>query len=547
MGQERTVLKKDASLRNRPNSSRGHLGTPQTRTMLRYTNRICNVLGISCVFVVLAPFFDCHQAYSQGRLETTIFASAELSANKRARVYLPPSYDSSDKRYPVFYFLHGTGGSPDDFFSSLDADGIADGLIADGLMQEMIIVGVDGQTKYSVSYYVNSEVNGNHEDYVVGELVDHIDSKYRTLPQRNSRGIAGHSTGGYGALLYGMKYPDLFGAVYSFSGGSLCYSRPECVVFLGEDQAVFSDGIRSLFGDVGSNLAGVTDPSDVRGALRQEIFSMAAAFSPNLDNEPLLVDLPFELPSLTVVQDTRDKWFEHDLFALLKDHSQDLSSLNGLVLDVGDRDEIGLFTENEAFHEALLDAGVSHEFDVFSGGHNSRFNERITKSFEFFSNTLAASGQPACDFTGDGLCLVDDIDHLVAEIANGPPSSNFFDLDTSGDVDDADVDRWLLLAAEQNGYSNPYVRGDSNLDGTVNAADLNNLALNWRKNGAPSWSGGDFWANGIVDSTDLNALALNWRQSIPMASSESVAVPEPTAWLLMILGITLACRRAICG
>ena len=275
----------------------------------------------------------------------------------------------------------------------------------------------------------------------------------------------------------------------------------------------------------------------------KRFFRWRLRFLPNLDNEPLLVDLPFELPSLTVVQDTRDRWFEHDLFTLLEDHSQDLSSLNGLVLDVGDRDEIGLFAENEAFHQALLDAGVPHQFDVFSGGHNSRFNERITKSFEFFSNTLVASGQPACDFTGDGLCLVGDIDLLVGEIANDAPYSGLFDLDTNEAVNDADMDRWLLLAAEENGLPNPYVRGDSNLDGAVDAADLNELALNWRQDDASSWSAGDFTADGRVNALDLNELALNWRQSIPMASTRNATVPEPSALLLAAVGLSLVWRR----
>ncbi len=154
----------------------------------------------------------------------------------------------------------------------------------------------------------------------------------------------------------------------------------------------------------------------------------------------------------------------------------------------------------------------------------------VFREFEF----IPALAPAACDFNDDGLCRVADIDLLVQEVSDGTPSSDRFDLDSNGSVDNADVDQWLLAAAEENGLSKPYVPGDSNLDGAVDAGDLNNLALNWRQNVA-SWSGGDFTANGVVDSADLNELALNWRQSIAMASPASAAVAEPAGFFLLLL------------
>ena len=75
--------------------------------------------------------------------------------------------------------------------------------------------------------------------------------------------------------------------------------------------------------------------------------------------------------------------------------------------------------------------------------------------------------------------------------------------------------------------------GDTNLDGTVDAADLNALALKWR-NSVAGWSVGDFTADGLVNSADLNALALNWRQSIPAAASSNASVPEPPSLVLTL-------------
>lgn len=119
------------------------------------------------------------------------------------------------------------------------------------------------------------------------------------------------------------------------------------------------------------------------------------------------------------------------------------------------------------------------------------------------------------------------------------------DLTRDGAVDDTDLTQWLSVAATHNGFGEAYLLGDSNLDGTVNATDLNNLALNWQQNVA-LWSGGDFTADGVVDSADLTALALTWQQSVPMATS-AAPVPEPSALLLTIIGLALVWRRLTNG
>ena len=86
--------------------------------------------------------------------------------------------------------------------------------------------------------------------------------------------------------------------------------------------------------------------------------------------------------------------------------------------------------------------------------------------------------------------------------------------------------------------------GDFNLDGSVNAADLDNLAVKWRESAA-IWTGGDFTADGVVDPRDLNALAINWQESIPVASTANGPVPEPSAVLLMAAGLALVWRRRV--
>lgn len=145
------------------------------------------------------------------------------------------------------------------------------------------------------------------------------------------------------------------------------------------------------------------------------------------------------------------------------------------------------------------------------------------------------------DFNHDLSVDVEDIDALVREIADGTHLDDF-DLTGEGLVDDADLDQWLSRAATHNGFQDGYLLGDSNLDGTVNSADLNNLGVNWYRADA-SWSGGDFTADGVVDSTDLNELGFNWQLSITVENASNHAVPEPAASWLLLLGVAILVRR----
>ena len=147
--------------------------------------------------------------------------------------------------------------------------------------------------------------------------------------------------------------------------------------------------------------------------------------------------------------------------------------------------------------------------------------------------------KPGPDFDGDGDVDADDIDALVGEIVAGT-YDYYFDLTDDQAIDNDDLNQWLSEAATENGFAAPYLLGDANLDGSVDATDLNALALSWRQDTA-LWSAGDFTADGKVDAADLNGLALNWRQSIPTASNEPV--PEPAALFLAVIGLGLICRR----
>ena len=160
---------------------------------------------------------------------------------------------------------------------------------------------------------------------------------------------------------------------------------------------------------------------------------------------------------------------------------------------------------------------------------------------------VVSESRIVCDFNSDELCDVSDIDQMfsVGDLTLGvsvPPGDSVFDLDANDVIDNTDVERWLAAAASRNGFGEHYSRGDANLNGVVDAADLNALAINWQQNGA-TWSGGDFTGNGTADAADLNDLALNWQRSIPLAAATQ-NVPEPTCAVLLVFGaVCVMCRR----
>ncbi len=142
-----------------------------------------------------------------------------------------------------------------------------------------------------------------------------------------------------------------------------------------------------------------------------------------------------------------------------------------------------------------------------------------------------------CDFNRNSVCDVVDIDLLGKEIIAGTNNTDF-DLTDDGLVNLTDQDQWRADAADKNGWAEPYLNGDANLDGRVTALDLNALGGNW--NGTPDpWSDGDFNADGNVNAQDLNLLALNWQKSIPAAASPE-NVPEPSGMVLLYISVFLA-------
>ena len=132
-------------------------------------------------------------------------------------VFLPPSYAvETSRRYPVVYALHGYSIGAEQWTHEIHVPQTIEGAFAQG-SKEMIVVLPDSKTVHNGSMYSSSVTTGDFERFIVHDVVNYIDAHYRTIPDRMSRGLVGHSMGGYGATRLGMKHPDVFGSVYIMS------------------------------------------------------------------------------------------------------------------------------------------------------------------------------------------------------------------------------------------------------------------------------------------------------------------------------------------
>lgn len=188
-------------------------------------------------------------------------------------------------------------------------------------------------------------------------------------------------------------------------------------------------------------------------------------------------------------------------------------------------------TDNDNFGEA--DPYHSGNFSTPRDA-DAAWNESNGYANLQFTNEFTGSDLD-CDFDANGTCDLDDIDALTVEAAPGDSTNPDFDLDGDGQVGDSDIAAWLQLAGPENGFDT-FLYGDANLNGTVDATDLNAIGISWGMQDENRWSRGNSGGSGVA-ADDLNRLALNWQMSsTPLATSQA-AVPEPTSLVLIGIGL----------
>ncbi len=308
-------------------------------------------------------------------------------ADRDVTVYLPPSYQSNpDSRYPVLYLLHGFTDTDSQWFGWekhwINLQDVIEQSIAEGLSKEMIVVMPNAYNRFKGSMYASSATVGDWETFVAKELVSHIDANYRTLAKQESRGLAGHSMGGYGTMRLGMKYPDVFSAIYALS--------PCCM-----------DGGATTNAELITKLEGFTS-DQIAGASFFEIATLAtsAAFAPNPQNPPFFLDLPSKNGEPR--QDVINKIIANRTLSIVDQYIPNLKKLKAIGMDAGLQDR-GISEATKKLHELLDSYQVPHYYESYEGDHLNRIAERIqTKALPFFSKNLVFQPEKISEIIENG-------------------------------------------------------------------------------------------------------------------------------------------------
>lgn len=326
------------------------------------TRRLLAVIAGLCAALAALPAaarveqVTVHGASLEGNLEAN-------SPDRNVYVILPPSYDTAKKRhYPVVYFLHGFTATAEKY---MDYVKFGEAVEQFATANEMIFVVPDSYTKQGGSMYSTSPTVGNFERFVAKDLVAWIDGHYRTLARRESRGLAGHSMGGYGTLRIGMKYPEVFSSLYAMS--SCCLSARRAV----PDDAKFEK--MTMEQALNADFFG------------KAYFATAAAFSPDPMRPPFYADFVTQEGKTDTMVEAR--WAANAPSVFVAQYVPALKSMRAIAMDVGDKDF--LLDDNKLMDGELTRFGIVHSFMLYDGDHANRIPQRVREFvLPFFAEHL---------------------------------------------------------------------------------------------------------------------------------------------------------------
>lgn len=281
-------------------------------------------------------------------------------------LYLPPGYDEK-KRYPALLCLVGFTGTGASAFNvdplGEDLRRRLDRLITSGACPPVIVAAPDCFTRVGGNQYINSTATGRYEDYLLQEVLPFVQARHDV----GEWGVFGKSSGGYGAMVLGMRHPDVFRAIADHSGDAgfeLCYI-PD-----------FSDALdryREYGGPTRFLDRFWTDENRHRKKWMRglNILGMAAHYSPNPSSPHLGLDLPFDLETGEVRWDVWKRWQAWDPVNMADTHADALKKLALVYVDCGSRDEFNLHWGARSLSKKLERLGVAHRYEEFEDGHMS--------------------------------------------------------------------------------------------------------------------------------------------------------------------------------
>jgi S-formylglutathione hydrolase FrmB len=331
-----------------------------------------------------------------GRYEEITFKSEVLKDNplhdpyeRPLWVYLPPGYEQeTSRRYPTIYQIQGLTGQLDMWRNRApfrkNFPELADELFARGEIPPCIVVWVDCWTSLGGSQFLDSPATGRYHTYLCDEVVPWIDSHYRTLAQGEHRGIAGKSSGGYGAMITPMLRPDLWGGLATHAGDALfevCY-LPD-----------FRSSVRTLRDEYAGSFEAFWQDFRTRPAFTKESdahllndWCMAACYSADPDGT---VRLPYDVATGQLIPQVWERWLAWDPVRMVPRHAEALQAMKAIYIDAGKRDQFFLDLGAQAFRQALESIGVTDIFfELFDATHMG-IEYRYPLSLKYLAERLA--------------------------------------------------------------------------------------------------------------------------------------------------------------
>jgi len=365
---------------------------------------------------VLAALFVAGCGGGEGQLFERSIPAPSLRGNlfgdpteQPIAVYVPPSYASSGDSYPVVYlltgFTTGVGVFLDGTYQGFALQESMDQLIADGAIDEMIVVVVDGRNSLGWSFFFNSPVTGNWEDYLVRDVVRYVDKNYKTHPFAEKRGLAGHAVGGNAALEVAMRHPDVFCAVYSvnprlFDGMGLLYTGffPDKagikkVILEHKDWAAMDkDAAHEKFMTF---IDGLFASGDEHDAERAFVYAYGAVFSPDPQANAPYALFPHRLSGGQVIVNPT-AWTDWDrgfggIARKAHMYKDSPTKLDAITVDMGGQVPQQMINGAD-YMSARFDAeGIPHKLVYFDGGLEDKLRVRIEQHMlPFFSRIFSA-------------------------------------------------------------------------------------------------------------------------------------------------------------
>jgi hypothetical protein len=329
-----------------------------------------------------------------GRLDRVAIESKALQGNplgdphvRPLWVYLPPGYDDDDGRYPTIYAIQGLTGQVDMWANRPPHRPTVlervDSLFAQADVPPCVIVYVDCWTSLGGSQFLDSPGTGRYHTYVCEEVVAFVDERYRTVSDRDRRGIAGKSSGGYGAMVTPMLRPDVFGGLATHAGDALfetCYLPG------------FRSSARALRDEYDGSYERFWQDFRSRPALSRESdfpllndWCMSACYSADEDGT---VRLPFDPATGQLISEVWERWLDRDPVRMVASHAEALRGMRAIYIDAGNRDVWFLDLGAEAFRRALEEIGVTDVFfEIFDASH-SGIEYRYPLSLKFLAERL---------------------------------------------------------------------------------------------------------------------------------------------------------------